>query len=107
MKMTRNGICYDLSQSPYVYSLSYPQEVEYRFSSELNMNKFIERLEINRASINESLSKRFKVEVRYNILCDFMLYTKVEKRGFYMVVEGREALWQNEVKLEGQKLTVN
>ena len=104
--MTKNGIEMNLHLTPWVYSQVYPngQTVVYCFSSELYRNKFIERQEHNRDQINGSLSNRFNIIFENIILCDLVLYKRIEKRGFLIQLNGEE-LCQNEVKLNGDKLT--
>lgn len=105
-KLTRYGICYDLTVSPYSETIVYDkQRVKFMFSSQLNRDKFVDRMNVNRQQINRSLSNRFKFDIQYNILCDITLYNNIENRGFYIVVDGKGIEWLEEVTLDGLELT--
>lgn len=93
MVLTRNNICYELEKSPYKVIVDYDDiEVEYRFSSELYVNKFCEKFVDNRININKSLSNRFGIALKLNRLADLKLYITIEKRGFL--------IYQNEEKFD-------
>lgn len=102
-KVTRGGVCYDLTNSPYNFSIDYkPQMIRYYFSSELNKKRFIERLQENRDNVNLSLSNRFGIWINFNKLADLALYKKVEKRGFYIVTSNGVIEWIEEITLDGE-----
>ena len=84
IKLSRNGIAYDLTKTPYVYTKEYVGGITivYSFSSELYLNKFKDKLIEHRNKINESLSKRFGMVVVNNVLNDLVLYSKTEYRGY-------------------------
>lgn len=82
--ITRHGIYKDLSQSTY---LTVKEGNTYYFSSMLYKDKFLQKYEENRKTINESLSNRFDFTIKLNMLCDIALYKKIEKRGFLIVDE--------------------
>ena len=104
VKLTRNGICYDLSNTPYKQTVDYgDSKTIFSFSSELNRERFNNRIGENRKAINNSLSNRFNMIVELNKLADIDLYTKVEKRGFYIVANGRIVEWQEEVVINNEK----
>lgn len=106
MALTKNGICYNLIESPYKVNITYDKQViRFYFSSKINSSKFLERLETNRDNINASLSKRFKMGVVYNILCDLTLYEKIEQRGFYITIDGKGIEWLEEIELDGTIVT--
>lgn len=105
MSLSRSGIAYDLTKSPYKVILSYPNDsITYTFSSKLYENIFMNKLEENRKTINDSLSKRFGFRVENNKLCDLKLYDKVEKRGYLIEVESEIITCPEEVKLDGVKV---
>ena len=106
MNLTRNGICYNLKESPYFTSIKYGNQlIQYRFSSEANLNKFIERIVDNRNKINASLTNRFKFNITQDIICDIRLYDSVEARGFLVLSEREVFECLSEVRLDGEKLT--
>ena len=99
--LTRNGIAYNLTKSPYRLTKEYEgNKITFVFSSELYMNKFSEKLEENRKKVMESLSKRWGLELENNALADLKLYSTVEKRGF--LIEGEESYQcLSNIKLSG------
>lgn len=106
MTMSKRGICYHLPDSPYQIKVSYDgQMVTFFFSSSLNVEKFYERCAGNREAISASLSSRFKFIIKNDILCDIVLYEKIENRGFYIDVDGKGYSWLEEVELNGVKVT--
>ena len=102
--LTRNGIAYNLSLSPYKLNIEYGKNdyITFKFSSDLYKDKFLNKLQENRVSINESLSKRFGFNILNEKLCDLKLYSSIEKRGFY--IETKEGIYEclNTIKLDGQ-----
>ena len=101
--ITRNGVCYDLSISPYRYTVD---GLVYMFSSKPHLDKFKKKLKENRDIINYSLSKRFNVGVDVSQLADVVLYRKIETRGFLIVtVEGKE-ICQNSITYTGGEVTI-
>lgn len=101
--ITRNGICYDLSVSEYRATVN---STTYVFSSQLHLDKFLERLTDNREKVNKSLSKRFNIPVDVSALADMVLYKKIETRGFLIVTNEGQELWQNNVAFVGDKVTM-
>ena len=100
VKLTRNGVCYDLRNTPYIHTVIYEDyKIVFHFSSELNRKRFEERILDNRATINNSLTNRFNMTVKLDKLADVDLYNKVEKRGFYIVANGRIVEWLEEIKI--------
>lgn len=105
MKLTKRGVCYDLAVTPYIHKEVYNyQVIYYHFSSEINLSKFRERMGENREALNTSLTKRFKFEVKNDVLCDLRLYNSVENRGFYIEADGKVIRWLEEITLIGQKI---
>lgn len=82
--ITKNGICYDLSRSPYVCSVA---NWTYYFSSPSHMNKFKSNISSNRDWLNDSMSRRFKFTMSLDLLADLSLYRKTETRGFLVLDE--------------------
>lgn len=104
--LTRDGICYDLNVTPWNVEIKYPDEtLKYRFSSEYYLNNFRKKLENNRKKINESLTKRFGIEIENNKLCDIKLYQSIEKRGFLLESKEEKIKCLNNIKLNGQNRT--
>lgn len=107
-KLSRGGIAYDLNVSPFTEVMKYEdvdgnstQEVKYVFSSDFYRIKFLSKIAENRKAINHSLSKRFGFEITNEVLCDLVLYSKIEKRGFLIVNNGVKITCLNNIKLDG------
>lgn len=107
--LTKSKIAYDLTISPHEITCNYgpEDELKFVFSSRLYLNKFIDRLEENRNTINNSLSKRFGFNIIQNKIADIKLYSTIEKRGF-LIYKGLVKLeCQNDIILDGGKMTKN
>lgn len=96
--MTKNGVCYQIEKSPYKFTID---EVTFYFSSLSHKTKFCDRFLKNRVDINTSISKRFEVNFISNILCDVVLYKKIETRGFLIEKEGLK-ICQNLILSNGE-----
>lgn len=97
-KISRNGVYYDLSISPYKITVD---GITYVFSSTNHLYKFTELFDSNRKRISESLSNRFKLKIQLDRLADLVLYSKVESRGFHIEVEGDVIECLEQIKLSG------
>lgn len=86
--VTAYGICYNLDESPYWYRWG---EYEFRFSSPSHMRKFVEQITVKRDWLNDSLSRRWKLNVSADVVAVLNLYRQVETRG-YLIIDamGRE-----------------
>lgn len=82
MAMTRYGVCYNLKESPYSLIL---YGYEWFFSTAAHMENFRKKSRIRRDWLNDSLTRRFKVDIEASELALFQLYQQVETRGFYVV----------------------
>lgn len=104
--MTKSGVERDFVKSPYIVSLNYGvNEIDYIFSSPYAMEKFKNEYEINRKYIHESLTNRFRMKFYISDdFCDINLYRKIERRGFYIVVNGRAIEWLGNLEYDGQKV---
>lgn len=102
--LTRNGIAYNLSLSPYKLTIKYDKNdyITFKFSSQLYKDNFQNKLKVNRNNINNSLSKRFGFSILNEKLSDLKLYSSIEKRGF--LIETKEGIYEclNIIKLDGQ-----
>lgn len=104
--LTRNGIAYDLTLSPYQTIVRYGKEdsIIYKFSSEGNRERFLNKLSENREYYNGSLSKRFNIQITCDKLSDLKLYSSVEKRGFLIETEEKRYTCLNTIRLDGMNL---
>lgn len=100
--ITRNGVCYDLTKSPYTITVN---NLTYVFSSRPHLDKFRKRLKENRDIVNYSLTRRFNVSVDVSQLADIVLYKKIETRGFLIVTNEGTELCQESLKFVGGKAT--
>lgn len=105
MSLTRSGIAYDLTISPYSLVVDYQDEsLEYIFSSQRYKDIFYKKFVDNRVTINDSLSNRFGFIIENDKLADLKLYSMTEKRGF--LIKGKEEYkCLNTIKLNGVNLT--
>lgn len=104
VKLTRNGIAYDLTKTPHTIEILYREnkiKVQYCFSSKLCMNRFNDKLEQHRTKIKDSLSNRFGLQVENNLLSDLVLYSKSESRGFFVRINDGEYKCLSSIKLNG------
>ena len=105
--LSRNGIAYDLETTPYVYHIQYGDNIyDFKFSSKLYMDKFMQKSFDNRKQVNESLTNRFGIAIEMNLLADVKLYATIEKRGFLIANQDRRFHCLNNIRLDGQNLTI-
>lgn len=103
--LTYRGICYNLELSPYEVIINYgDDEIVYKFSSEMYKTKFLERIEEEREDIKNSLSKRFGLSFEVDVVSDLRLYSKIEKRGFYVKNKLEVFNCLNNIKFVGQNV---
>lgn len=109
VKLTRSNVAHDLNISPHKLGIVYndSDHVEFVFSSELYKEKFREKMQLNRETINQSLTNRFGFSIIADKLADFRLYTTIEKRGFLIYHNGVKAECLNDITLDGQKLIIS
>lgn len=100
--LSRNNICYDLKKSHFRYSRD---GITYVFSSRLHLDKFKERIDGNRKTINQSLSNRFNIAVNVDVLADIVLYCKIENRGFLIVARGENVECRSNLLYDGATVT--
>lgn len=106
-KLTRGKVAYNLEQSPYTTNIFYKSidcYLQYHFSSELYRTNFMNRLKEHRNKINESLSKRFNIQITNDILSDIKLYESIEKRGFLIEYKGQKISCLKAITLDGNNL---
>ena len=106
MNLSRGGICYNFESTPFKHTINYGgvHSITYSFSSQLYKTKFIEGYEEHRNKINSSLTKRFGIDISFDVLSDVKFYSSVEKRGFLINThESIECL--STIKLSGETLT--
>ena len=104
MALTKNGICYDLKNSPYFCSVGFHRFV---FSSPAHLVKFRKGLEANREWLNDSMTRRFKFNMSLDMLADFSLYRKTETRGFLIINESTGVAYECAENIEFRGTTTN
>lgn len=73
------------------------------FSSNLNMQRFAERFKDNRINLKYNFKSRFMIDFEANDYFDFILYAKIEKRGFKVVNKRGEIIrCLNNLTLNGE-----
>lgn len=95
LKVSRRGIYYDLSISPYVYDNGVYQLV---FSSKYNFNRFREykKTPIPITSFHAPVKGITGIKVDITDMIDINEYVRIEKRGF-MVYSYKFDRWYDEV----------
>ena len=101
--MTRGGVEYDLTVSPYRYFTD--TGATFVFSSKYHLDSFISRQKENRKKLNDSLSNRFNYYIEFNLLADCVLYRQIEQRGFLILKDGEMFQCQNLIRLGGERTT--
>lgn len=104
MTLTKNGICYDLKESPYFCSVGF---YKFFFSSPAHLVKFRKELEANRDWLNDSMTRRFKFEMQMDLLADFSLYRKIETRGFLIINESTGVAYECPKSIEFHGMKIN
>ena len=105
--LTRGGVAYDFTVSPFRKVVRYGElhELTFVFSSERNLEKFNSKLEEHREKINYSLSRRFGISIKCNKLSDIKLYSMIENRGF--LIKGKDDYTcLSIIELDGHNLTI-
>lgn len=103
MYMSKRGICYTLSASPYFAQYF---DVKLFFSSKSYLEKFNDTFGPIRARIECEMLRRFGVECDMSLVALLKAYRMIEKRGFYITVGGEPVTCQDQLLLCGTKLHV-
>ena len=104
MVLTKNGICYDLKNSPYFCFVGF---YKFFFSSPAHLVKFRRELEANREWLNDSMTRRFKFNMSLDVLADFSLYRKIETRGFRVCCEMNGDVYECPESIEFHGMKIN
>lgn len=78
-KLTRNGVCYNLGDTPFHAEAD---GYDFAFSSRVHLESFVKKAKVRKDWLNDSLSRRFHVAVKADELALVQLYQQVETRGF-------------------------
>lgn len=106
MGATRNGIFYDLRESIFIFNTGdLDKEIELRFSSLSNLQRYLLGVEEHVENIDKKLSNMLGIEVHNDTMGLLSYYFQIEKRGCYIRVGEEVILWQNEVSLQGENVT--
>lgn len=102
MNLTRSGIAYDLNRSPHTLEVEYGEEkLTFMFSSNLYKDKFKAKQEEHRMKLEESLTKRFSINIRFDLISDIRLYSQIEKRGFLILSKENRFECLSNIRLDG------
>lgn len=101
---TRNGVVYDLRFSEYEHTF-WP--LKFRFSSAPHLKKFAERVPVKVDWLNDSMKRRFHLDVDFTLLAALQCYMQVETRGFMVrdMVSGRWYDCPGTLRLDGLKVS--
>lgn len=104
--MTSSGVERDLTVTPYLVDIKYPDKtMVYCFSSMNSKTLFERKIEEHRAEIKESLTNRFRILFSVSDdFCDLDLYRRIERRGFLVKMEGDNITWLGQVEYNGQRV---
>ena len=100
--LTRRGVETDLKNSQYVYII---KNITYYFSSIYYRDKFINKLVDNRKLIFNQLKNLFDSDINIYPLADILLYSKTEKRGFFIKIGGLDIPCKNSLIYHGIKIS--
>lgn len=95
-KITKSGVCYDLSDTPFSDG---ELDMKFYFSSHTHMLKFRNRKAEHMEWLCDSLSNRFHVRIDARRLALVQLYLQIEKRGFRVDMCGWECRTPDELNL--------
>lgn len=87
--LTRNGIELELEESKYTYTY---KNLTFYFSSMFYLNKFNNELKKFIDNETKKLYNKYKHNADYSILLAVALYKRIEKRGFYVLVDNKEPI---------------
>lgn len=94
-------IFYNINESDYIFET---ENFTFYFSSEFYKQGFIQKVIKNRETLKHKLTSRYNIEFDSNDYFDFILYSKIEKRGFRIIDNKNLEVFQclNKVKLNGE-----
>ena len=101
MYVSKRGIHYVLSQSP--YHTHFPG-LDMYFSSMMYLEKFQENYPHVCERLSSEFKRRFKLDCDASRIAAIKTYLECEKRGFYVVVEGVPVEWPVQLELYGSRL---
>lgn len=105
MGATRNGIYYDLRESIFIFNTGdHDKEIELRFSSLRNLQRYLLGVEEHIEKIDAKLSNMLGVEAHNDTMGLLSYYFQIERRGCYIRTGKEIILWQNEVILQGENV---
>lgn len=96
--ITKRGVYLNLKISPYKFV---GEQFIFYFSSKFHLEIFNRKREANFKSINEKFFNRFKTNLQCFTLPDFILYEKVETRGYYVTDQDKNEISLDELILLG------
>ena len=99
----RSEIFYNLKSSKWVL---YNKDTHLRlyFSSKFYMQKFIETFDDEKDILSYRFKRMYKCNLDLSYFYDIVVYSKIEKRGFYITLKGESFECLNNIILTGEKL---
>lgn len=100
---TAYGVYYNLSQSEWFHEV---KGIRFVFSSEFYLTNFIRESSNAVERFNRAMNKVYKntYQIEMDVLALVRLYLRIEKRGFYLIIEGVEVTCLDDLVFAG---TVN
>lgn len=86
---TRSGVYHDIKESPYCFTIG---RMKFFFSSRFYLNNFMKRYQLEKDKFNNALNNIYKhcFDLSGDYLAWVRLYTQIEKRGFYIQLDGSD-----------------
>lgn len=104
--MTKSGVEANLKISPYTVNHNYNgKDVVFFFSTATNMDRFQKECDEFFSTTCTSLTNRFRIRFHLpKMFTDVVLYSRIEKRGFHVLIEGAVTKCVNDLQLIGAHL---
>lgn len=99
--MTRRGIEYNLTVSPYK---SFVKTLTFYFSSQSYRNKFESQIDDFRKRMEQQFEDKYGMIIKVPYLAELVLYSQIEKRGFFITNKGSEYKCLEEITLNGNQV---
>lgn len=99
--VTENGVCYDLTATPFFVDY---RGVRFYFSSNSHAKKFEDKIKVKSEWMSDSFTRRFHFKVDAAMIAVMQLYCQVETRGFRILYNNVEYRRREDVCLTSQIL---
>lgn len=91
---------YYLKETEFIAST---EKYVFHFSTQVRANKFLDQREEHLKDLENKLKSQYGISVKLNDYSDFILYSKLEPKGCYIIdIESREVIeWLKDIILDG------